>query len=67
MEQGLLEFFKTQGPWALLFVMLFFYVLRENARREDRLIRCLEELSDKYETIAKDVCEIKDIVKLKRL
>lgn len=66
MEQGLLDFFKTQGPWALLFVMLFFYVLKENARREDRLIRCLEELSAKYDTIAKDVGEIKDMVKFKK-
>jgi hypothetical protein len=66
MEQGVLEFFITQGPWALLFVMLFFYVLKQNAKREDRLISCLEELSAKYDTIAKDVGEIKELVKFKK-
>ena len=58
-----LTFFQSQGPWAFLFVILLFYVLKENAKREERLINCLDELSTKYDIISHDVVEIKDMVK----
>lgn len=57
-----LTYFQSQGPWALLFVILLFWVLKENAKREERLISCLDELSSKYDTISKDVGEIKDSI-----
>lgn len=57
-----LNYFASQGPWALLFVILLFWVLKENAKREERLISCLDELSSKYDTISKDVGEIKDSI-----
>jgi cell division protein FtsB len=44
-------------------VILLFWVLKENAKREDRLINCLNDLSSKYDTISKDVGEIKDEIK----
>jgi len=62
LEQITLDFFSSQGPWAFLFVILLFWVLRENAKREERLISCLDELSSKYDTIARDVSDIKDSI-----
>jgi hypothetical protein len=62
LEQSVIDFFKTQGPWALLFVVLLFWVLRENARREENYQGIIHELSAKFdivETIRDDVKEIK--------
>lgn len=60
MEQTLLTFFQTQGPWALLFVALFIWVLRENQKRETRLIDVIDRLSEKYDEMADDLKEIKN-------
>lgn len=52
----------TQGLWAILFVWLFFYVLRENSTREAKYQDIISKLSDKIgivEDIKKDVEEIK--------
>lgn len=57
-----LNYFATQGPWALLFVILLFWVLKENAKREERLISCLDELSSKYDSISRDVSDIKEAI-----
>jgi protein-S-isoprenylcysteine O-methyltransferase Ste14 len=64
LEQTLLAFFQTQGPWALLFVGLFLWVLRENQKREARLIDVIDRLSDKYDEMAADLREIKDSLRL---
>ncbi|KEO84742.1 BhlA/UviB family holin-like peptide [Tumebacillus flagellatus] len=63
MEQTVLSFFQTQGPWALLFVLLFLWVLRENQKREARLIDVIDRLSDKYDEMAVDLRDIKDSLK----
>lgn len=62
-----IDFFKDSGPWAVLFVGLFVWVLRQNQKREDKLIEVLEKLTDSYEKLASDVKEIKDSVERKRL
>jgi len=62
LEQNILDFFKTQGPWALLFVALLLWVLKENSRREANYQGIIQELSRKFdivETIRDDVKEIK--------
>ena len=62
MEQNILDFFKTQGPWALLFVVLLLWVLKENSRREANYQGIIQELSRKFdivEIIRDDVKEIK--------
>ena len=62
LEQNMLDFFRTQGPWALLFVVLLFWVLKENAKREANYQEIIQELSEKFdivETIRDDVKEIK--------
>lgn len=55
MEQEIIKMVASQGPYAALFVALLFYVLRENARREDRLLKCLEVLGEKYDILDKRV------------
>lgn len=60
METTILSFFEAQGPWALLFVSLFFWVLRENQRREARLIDVIDRLSEKYDEMSTDLRDIKD-------
>ena len=62
MEQTVLDFFKTQGPWALLFVVLLFWVLKENSKREIKYQCIIQDLSKKFdmvEIIRDDVKEIK--------
>jgi hypothetical protein len=57
MEGPLLEFFKTQGPWALLFVSLFLWELKQNKERERALIEVVNKLTDE---VVKDLTLIKD-------
>lgn len=63
MEQEILKIAASQGPWAVLFVALFYYVLRENAKREERLLSCLDKLGEQYESLSRDIGEVKDDVK----
>lgn len=46
MEDTLLNSMITQGPWALLFLALFWWTLRENKNRENRYIEVIAKLSD---------------------
>lgn len=70
MEQEIIRLATSQGLWAVLFVALLFYVLRENAKREERLLSCLDNLTREYDSLSRevnivkgDVCEIKEDVK----
>ncbi|MBY0053040.1 hypothetical protein H7K32_15420 [Brevibacillus agri] len=58
----LLKYFLTQGPFAVLFVFLLVYVMRENAKREGRLQDLLDKFSDKYDDVIFELREIKDKV-----
>lgn len=64
MEQTVMQFFSTQGPWAILFVALFFWVLKENKSRENSLIDVINRLSDKYDEMAADLRDIKDSLRI---
>lgn len=69
MEQEVLKLACTQGIWAVLFVSLLFYVLKEHSKREDRLIACVEKFGDDMATKADiqdlrgEVQEVRDDVK----
>jgi len=63
LEQEIIRLAASQGLWAVLFVALLFYVLRENVKREERLLSALERLSTQYEALARDVGEVRDDVK----
>lgn len=55
MESTLLNSVATQGPWALLFLALFWWTLKENKNRENKYIEVISKLSDEI------IAEIKAI------
>lgn len=65
MEQEIIKVAATQGLWAVLFVVLLFWVLRENAKREDNYQQLLLDLTGKFgilEEVQRDVREVKQTV-----
>ena len=62
MENELVKMAITQGPWALLFVVLLIYVMRENKRREERLLTALEALAPVIEKLNGHVEQIIPLV-----
>ncbi|KNF06946.1 protein of unknown function DUF2762 [Gottschalkia purinilytica] len=62
MEQEIIKIALSQGLWAVLFVFMLFYVLRENSKREANYQDIIKELSEKFnivEDVKEDVREIK--------
>jgi len=59
MENEVIKLAMSQGLWAVLFVVLLFYVLKENSKRESELRAIIDKLTDKFEDIKKEVEEIK--------
>ncbi|SDM14460.1 BhlA/UviB family holin-like peptide [Sediminibacillus halophilus] len=55
-----LQYFLTQGPFALLFVWLLIHVMRANQEREMQLHSLLDKFSDKYDVVIKELKDIKD-------
>lgn len=56
----------TQGIWAVLFVFLFIWVIRENMKREcayQVIIKDLTERLGVLDEIKKDITDIKDCIK----
>lgn len=47
MEQEVMKMAASQGLWAVLFVALLFWVLRENAKRESNYQDLLQDLTKK--------------------
>jgi hypothetical protein len=54
------KYFLTQGPFAILFVWLLFFVMRANAEREARLHDILEKFSEKYDVVIDELRDIKN-------
>ena len=59
MEAEVLKMAASQGLFAMLFVALLFYVLRYNERREERLMSCLEKITQDVTCIRNDIEELK--------
>jgi BhlA holin family len=64
------KYFLTQGPFAVLFVWLLFYVMKTNkeretqsAEREAKYQSLLEKMTDKYDDIIEDLRDIKNRLK----
>lgn len=63
MEEKIISMASNNGLWAVLFVVLLFYVLRETANRESKYQEIINKLTDKFniiESVKDDVKEIKD-------
>lgn len=63
MEMELSKYFLTQGPFAILFVWLLIYVMKNNKERESRLHDLLDKFSDKYDVIIEKLDELKTKIK----
>lgn len=59
-EKTIFDLAITQGIWAVLFVSLLFYVLRENSKREAKYQDVISSLSDSFECLKDNFCELKD-------
>ena len=55
MESEIIKIAASQGFFAVLFVALLFYVLRYNEKREERLMACLEKLTEDVGEIKNDI------------
>lgn len=67
MEQCLVNYFISQGPWAFLFVLLLWWVLKTHDTREQRLIAALEKITDKLDEVKCEIGELKnDVASLKK-
>lgn len=64
MEQEIVKLAANQGLWAVLFVALLFYVLRYNEKREERLMSCLEKLTQDVGCIREDIEDLRGRVKI---
>jgi len=62
MENEILGYFVTQGPFAILFVWLLIYVMKNNRERENRLHDILDKFSNKYDVIIDEIRDLKDRV-----
>lgn len=51
MEEVIIRVFANQGAWALLFIMLLFYVLKENSKREENYQAIIASLTDKFDLL----------------
>lgn len=62
METEIIKLAASQGLWAVLFVALLFYVLKHNEKREERLMTCLESLTQDVGDIKDDIEDLKERV-----
>ncbi|WP_240903732.1 BhlA/UviB family holin-like peptide [Chengkuizengella sediminis] len=60
MELNIIQYFLTQGPFAVLFVWLLIYVMKNNNNRENRLYNTLDELSKRFGSLDKKLNRIED-------
>ena len=63
MENEILKYVITQGVFAVLFVYLLFYVLKENSKRENNYQGLIGELTRKFNIIENVQDDVKDIKK----
>lgn len=63
MEKELLEFLVSQGGFALLFLYLLLYVLKENSKREKEYQKMIAELLISFPNMKKDIEDIKNKLK----
>lgn len=62
MDQAILKLIVSQGIFAVLFVYLLYYVLKENSKREtnyqqivNELSKCLPSIEEKLDLISKQL------------
>lgn len=63
MDTDIFRYFLTQGPFAVLFVWLLVYVMKNNKERENRLQDLLDKFSEKYDLVISKLDDIKEKLK----
>lgn len=63
MNKEVINFFISQGIFAVLFGYLLLYVLKENSSREARYQELLQELTYLLPEIKQDISSIKKLLK----
>ena len=69
MWEQVLQVAVSNGIWAVLFVALLIYQLKDSAKRELKYQQTIEVLTQKYavvEDIKQDIDEIKDVLQSKK-
>lgn len=51
MSDKVFEVIAANGVWAVLFFFLLMYQLAENKRREEKYLKTIDSLSDKFELL----------------
>jgi hypothetical protein len=62
-DSEIFRYFLTQGPFAVLFVWLLVYVMKNNKERENRLQDLLDKFSEKYDLVISKLDDIKEKLK----
>lgn len=65
LEQSLVKLIVSQGIFAVLFVYLLFYVLKENSKRENNYQKIVTQLSNYFPNIEEKLDNISNQLKLK--
>ena len=65
MSTEIINFFISQGIFAVLFGYLLLYVIKENSIRESKYQELLHELTDLLPEIKQDISSIKESLKYK--
>lgn len=52
MNEEILKLAISQGLWAVLFVVLLFYVLKENSKREGNYQGIIKKLTEKFDIVS---------------
>lgn len=53
-------YFLTQGPFAVLFVWLFWYQVKSSEAREERYQQLLKAMTEKYDEITDELRSVKE-------
>ncbi len=59
-KADLFNYFVAQGPFAILFVWLFWYQVKSSEAREERYQSLLEAMTEKYDDIADELRDVKE-------
>lgn len=65
LEQSLVKLIVSQGIFAVLFVYLLFYVLKENSKRESNYQKIVTQLSNYFPNIEEKLDNISNQLNLK--
>lgn len=60
MDNELIKYFISQGPFAVLFIWLFWYQVKSSEQREERYQSLLTAMTEKYDDIAEEIRKVKE-------